>query len=586
MILKKLLIYSYNSTELIKEYRFKENGLNVILGERKYEGQEANGVGKTTMVESINFLLGGSCPEDFIGNSTISKKDIFLILHISVKGRELYLGRLINKTDWGFICNSNTISYNLDDWIAKESNDDFKEYINEFIFQHKSPEPTLSALREYIIRDEKKGFGDITLPNRNAMYQHMYLAYLFQLPYDYEQQIAKIKKRQKELNKKLNVIRSLKKEIESLKLEEKKIFKKLNNLDEQIKNVELTNKFAEDAEQYKKYKEKYNRLQGRIFDFEHIKKQYIRNIEGLEERLNEIKALNDIEPFWDQLIDYFPSKIKKNYKDIETFYDFMVDNRGKYFKHKIKEIDIELVKVKKELAEIERFMSLYSKSFKNSDIIFDITNINEEKSMLYDDLSKIRGKISIYEEKTQVTSEINKVKGNVLKQIEIKQDAFKNYKMEIETLKSLFNELVSAAYNETGILEFELNNNTGVNDTTGRIKISCRIDDEKSHGRLYMKVNMFDLTWFINGLEKNSKIKFLIHDGSYSKPDKFAKGKLLNYVDSYLDDLGVGQYFITVNKDELSSEVIDQLNNKKSIIAKLQRGNEDKDRFFGFRYTD
>ncbi|MFA2757376.1 DUF2326 domain-containing protein [Bacillus paranthracis] len=151
----------------------------------------------------------------------------------------------------------------------------------------------------------------------------------------------------------------------------------------------------------------------------------------------------------------------------------------------------------------------------------------------------------------------------------------------------MFNKLVSEAYNETGLIEFELNNNTNVNDATGRIKITCKIDDEKSHGRHYMKVNMFDLSWLLHRLEESmERITFLIHDGSYSKPDRFAKTTLLKYVDDEMKKIERGQYFITINVDELADEVIGDFDKEGSIIAKLKRSKDNKDRFFGFRYTN
>ena len=84
MIIKKLLIYSYKTKGILKEYKFNDFGLNIILGERTEEGQETNGVGKTTMVESINYLLGGSCPKDFIGKKALLEKDILLVLEVEL----------------------------------------------------------------------------------------------------------------------------------------------------------------------------------------------------------------------------------------------------------------------------------------------------------------------------------------------------------------------------------------------------------------------------------------------------------------------------------------------------------------------
>lgn len=584
MIIKKLFIYSFISKKTLKEYKFNEYGLNVILGERKEEGQETNGVGKTTMVESINFLLGGSCPNDFKGKDALSTKDIFLILQVNKDGKNKFLGRLINQPEEGYILNSNTLTFDLGEWEIRE---EYKEYINQFIIEQRDDEPAFSALREYIIRDEKKGFIDISLPNRNSLNEAMYFSNLFGLPHDFELDISKIKKDQKDLNKKLSIINSLKHEIVDLKLKEEKISKEIRDLDEIVMNVKLTDKLKSDATEYSYSKKEYNKVQNSIFELEHVKKQYEKNINDLEEKIKEIKLLDDLEPFYEQLIGYFPQKIKKNYEQIQYFYDFMVENRGSYFKLQIENVTEQIKEQSKELNKIGEALSQKSLAFINTDIISDFSRINEEKNSKFEELAEIRVKINLYQEKTEVTTKINKLKIEVLRLTEIKQNIYTNYQAKIKNIEKLFNKFVKEAYEESGILEFELNNKTGINNSTGRIEINCQIDDEKSHGRLYMKVNMFDLTWFVNGLnEGGARIPFLIHDGSYSKPDKNAKMRLLNYVNNLLKQIGKGQYFITVNIDELDKEVFDEFDTEGLIIAKLRRGNNDKDRFLGFRYTN
>ncbi|MFP3514010.1 hypothetical protein SB775_31420, partial [Peribacillus sp. SIMBA_075] len=65
------------------------------------------------MVESINYLLGGSCPEDFFGKQPLTEKDIMIILQLVSEGKILYLGRLINQPNKGFILPGETLSFDL-----------------------------------------------------------------------------------------------------------------------------------------------------------------------------------------------------------------------------------------------------------------------------------------------------------------------------------------------------------------------------------------------------------------------------------------------------------------------------------------
>jgi uncharacterized protein YydD (DUF2326 family) len=584
MIIKRLIIHSYQLDETLKEYSFNENGLNLILGEKKGKGQETNGVGKTTMVESIDYLLGGSCPDDFIGKQALTEKDILLVLEILSGSQNIYLARLLNQPQKGYILPETTVTYDLKRWIDKED-DDYKKYINDIVLDLGKDTPSFSALREYIIRDEKAGFLDTGLPDRNAMYEASYLAYLFGLPHDFEKEISKYKKQHRELNQKLSIIRSLKDEISDLKLREKKLNKEIQELDNFIQKVDLSKKLSKDAENYQVSKTEYNHIQNTLFELQHIRKQYQSNIQDLQAKLDEIRLLNDIQPFYEQLIGYFPEKVKKNQSDIENFYSFMVESRGKYFSHKISEIDYEIEKKRKRIDELNKAIQRQSKSFRNTDIIADITKINEDKSIKFEELAQIRVKIGMYQEKTNITAEINRIKQEVLRQIDMKLDIFKSYESRIFEHKEMFNKLVSEAYDETGVFEIELVNDTALNATTGRVKVNCTIDDEKSHGRLHMKINMFDLTWFLNGLNHRENLTFLIHDGSYSKPNGEAKFKLLKYIDQELKSREKGQYFATLNVNELDVSEISELNDSKCIVARLIRTEDNKERFFGFRYT-
>ncbi|MGR5906355.1 hypothetical protein ACT7DI_26025 [Bacillus paranthracis] len=58
MILKKMFIYSFHENKKLKEYIFNSKGLNIILGEKREDKDETNGVGKTTMVDCLQMLLG------------------------------------------------------------------------------------------------------------------------------------------------------------------------------------------------------------------------------------------------------------------------------------------------------------------------------------------------------------------------------------------------------------------------------------------------------------------------------------------------------------------------------------------------
>ncbi|PFZ52792.1 hypothetical protein COL68_25545 [Bacillus wiedmannii] len=90
-------------------------------------------------------------------------------------------------------------------------------------------------------------------------------------------------------------------------------------------------------------------------------------------------------------------------------------------------------------------------------------------------------------------------------------DEVTSYKEQKERLQEIFNNLMQVTYNQYVFLDFKYDTRIK-NATLGRLKVSCSIPDEKLHGRLHVKVNMFDLTRFLYRKEQNEPIEFLIQN--------------------------------------------------------------------------
>jgi uncharacterized protein YydD (DUF2326 family) len=584
MIFDELRVFSFESNMTLKVYNFNHFGLNIILGEKKEENNEANTVGKTTMVESLKYLLAGNLPKDFKNKELLFQKDIFLVLKIFINSKSLFLGRQINNSEKGYILYSKDFIDNLLVWDEFESKV-YKQKIEQLFFGEDCSNPPFSGLKEYIFRDEKKGFTDIVLSERSSQQSHMYLAYLCGLPFKTEKEIGEIKKKEKELRDRIKLIDSISDKIHELRLTEGKLVKKSKELNQIIKNLDIAKKINNDANTYRDLKGKIELIQQKIFQLDQSKKQYEKNIANLENKLEQIKAFSDIQPFFEQLTGYFPEKITKNYQEISNFYNFMVDNRGKYFKNKIDDIGIELNELYIEKKNLESMINISTNLIKSKELVSDLTAIMTDINSTNAELAEVRVKIKTYEQKGELNAEINILKEQILRLTQLKYDEFLSCNDKIGLLTDMFNRLIWEAYGEEGFLEFEFENGTALNNVTGRIKIKCNIPDEKSHGRWYMKINMFDLSWFLSGLNSDLPVKFLVHDGSYCKPDRDIKAKLLKYVDSILRSYMSGQYIITINDDELDPEDLGYFKRNGSIIAELDRKNNDKNRFFGFKYT-
>jgi uncharacterized protein YydD (DUF2326 family) len=538
------------------------------------------------MIESIRYLLGAGTPKDFTNRNKLVDENIMFVLEVIINGISIFLGRIITESKKGYIKISGDLNFNLDNWKCYKDKD-YKKEIEELLLKNisETERPSFASIREYIIRDEKSGFTDLTLPRRSAISSYEILSFLLGINCKDEWDILELKNKQQELQDKLKVIETLNGDISEIKINEKKIQDELDNLTDIVNSLNIKENIKINEEEYKKAKNELKSISGKIIKLEHIKDQYRTNIDNLVKKVDSIKALDDIKEFYKQIANYFPEQLEKNYDEILEFYNFMVDNRGKYFESKIAQLNTTIEELQNQKVEIEEKVNKEASVLKNTTVIEDLNSIIEKIKEKNSELADLKLKVEQYSQKDTINKEINKVKQEVIRVTNLKQEVFDAQKTIREKLSSIFNNLVQVTYGESGILELEYNNKTNLKDTTGRVKINCSIIDENSHGRQYMKINMFDITWLLSRVDNNFPIKFLFHDGSYVKPDnKEAKYKLLNYVDNVLCKKKSGQYFVTLNKDELEKDDIEKFINEKKVAAFLNR-ESDENRFMGMKYV-
>lgn len=586
MIICNLYIYNPEEGTILKQYNFNTEGVNIILGEKREDNDETNGVGKSTMIDCLSFLLGKSFTNYYSNNEVLLQKNLFIALKVKVGEDVVFLARSFNNPKYGYSLEGlETLCFEIDKW-QKHSLKLFRLYVEEKVLGESIENISFAALREYIIRDEKNGFNDIVLPNRNGLKQYIFLNYLFTMPYLSEYEIRSAKEVIDDLNNHIKLIESMSTNITHLKVSEEQIQKDINELKTTIEQAETGTKYKQSSTDYSLIKKELNNIQNQIFEYEHICRQYQVNIDNLEEKVTEIKQLDDVEGFYQDLIGFFPKDVKENYNKVREFYDFMVESRGEYFKNKIATLDSELKKLYGRKQELENELNESSKILKSEDYIKDLSIVLDELRNKEVELAEVRVRINDYNKKNDIFEKINELQQEILRINSMKYDEFLSYKSKKERLQEIFNQLMEVAYNQNGFLDFEYDNRISYsnNATTGRVKISCSIPDEKSHGRLHMKINMFDLTWFLNRVINNLSINFLVHDGSYSNPDPHVKGVLLKYLDEILKREHKGQYFVTLNKTELLPQDLDALDQAGAVVAKLNRLNNDQNRFFGFKF--
>lgn len=587
MIFKSLSVISLTKKERINYIEFNPVGLNVILGEKHDEEDETNGVGKTALFEAIRYCLGSKLPSSFDKKQNLQKLDVLLILKIYIYGSDLYLARLINDSSYAYTNTSDSV-LDLSAWDMY-TYDDYRNYIQhiileEFNEQYKINAPSFSSLRELLMRDEKTGFTSISIQNRNAMKINQQILFLSLLPSNYESLISCKKSDIKELDEKLKRIKEIGLEINELKLKYSKTEQEIFELKEILSNANISKKLNYDENQYYELKSKLNSINLEIRKLQFAKRQLKSNIDNLQHNLEKINEFISLKEFYNQTIGYFPKAIEKNYEDMYDFYDFMLKNRGEYTKKQIENIDKKLFPLLDTQTELLETLKENTEFAKNSSLVKDLQSISNQITEKYKIIAEYKYKMDLYLEKGYLETEKKKAKDTLDVLINKLKLDYEKHSENILNIISHFEKLCQVSYNSTGQLSFEFNDDTKKNSATGRIKITCSIEDETAHGRHYMKINMFDTALLFNRIDNNQGLTFLFHDGSYSKPAENVKKHFLMEVDRYLKEKKQGQYFITANVEEMDKELLNNLESNGSIVAKFQRTDDDSSRFMGVKY--
>lgn len=588
-----LTVYSIKQKQKLNYFEFKSYGLNLILGEKSLDNDETNGVGKTAMLKSIEYCLGSKIPSSFQGNEILEQLDILFILKIEKNGKYIDIARSVIDTEFIYIyeSNNNIVLHEIDlkYWEPMDI-DSYKNYIQLFVYnEFKSVDisriPSFATVREYIIRDEKKGFSDITISDRKQLNNYRILSVLSLMFCDFENDILKQKNEIKSLKAQLKEVDQIGKEIKIIESNHRKTLQEIETLKKIINESDVAHKLEIDETEYYELKKDLQKINIEIRKLSYAKKQHSNSLAKLDANIEKIDTLIELKDFYKEVLGSFPDSVIENFEQMKDFYAFMQSNRGEYVRKQLNAVEKELSNLKSKKELILNKLERNTRLARNTQFVIDMQHITEQLAEKYSEVAEYRYKIDLYSQRKDILSSIQTQENILFQQIENAKKEYNKSYVQAENIINIFNQLNEISYGQVeGELKYEFVDKSNQSANTGRVKITCTIPDDDAHGRYFMKINMFDLAMLINRINQGEGIPFLIHDGSYSKPAQRNKENLLRYIDSYLNDKQYGQYFVTVNVEELSEEFIKEATKNNCIVIRLKRNESNEDRFMGVKY--
>ncbi len=545
------LISLSSPTGFFSDIVFKD-GLNIILGKYSKSGKDINGIGKTTIINLIDYCL----LSDGVKTEFFSEKYSFL---------------KSEKVKLTFKLSGNCCS-------IERGFDDKKEVY--FQVNDELPKP-------YIDSDLRLILGSEMGREQSGVYDPLWfrtlMSFYVQNDHNFSARDASnvqkftVGKRQPELLTYifllLGIDNSLIWSFDNSSIELKNLRSDQSRINKQI--VEQTGRTVKDFRgECDSISRKIEKLEDGLDNYE-----FDENVADLEDKIQtlntQISSLNkehltfrskyrDIQESLEIDVDVDPNAIAKIYSDIHLeFSDFIrkglneviefrqeiSSNRSRFLKEreahyqeKLNAIRNKVVGLEKERAKI--YQMLDEKSAFDA-LKSAYTNLVEEKARLSSQLTYIE-QLDFIEEgiaikKSDVGNTVAKIvaeKGRFIETVDEIKDIYLDL---VEGSVDIDSSDISPYFN----IEFKANQNSP-------IRINLEVPRGRSLGKGRFKILAFDLTVFIASVARETNFpSFLIHDGVFHAIAHKTRIKFLNYINRKLSSLGDVQYIITVNEDEI-----------------------------------
>ncbi len=584
MILSKL----YSSDPRFKTMEFNE-GFNIIIGGvEKINKNDTHGLGKTTIVKLIDYmLLKGLKKGHFLKEHSEKFKNHIFFLEIKLNsGQYLTIKRGVEKnTKISFKRHKDgkqdLSKYN--DWdevdiAIRKAKTRLKKYLGfNVLIEH-----DYRKFLRYIIRaqgDYSKLFD--TLYGEKDKNWKPQLLELFGI--NNKEYVDKIKlvEEKEEINKKYSnpsgdYIASLQEKeqyLMDLEVEIKNLKEQIDNFDYYEIDGEITKEVADD-------------IYTQISNLNRVRFNLQVDIKKIKDKLNNVISdidLENLEILFEEVGIYFKDSLKKDYNDLINFNKQISKERKEHFKKSLTQKEKELEKLEESLLELNIRQSEVLKILSRNDEIKKIIDHQKEYNNLEIKKGKLETEIDFLSEGRNQLKKIEKL------DIEIAREDLK-IKTRLENKSDIQNKIVSLLIDLSTKIFYNLRASLtiGINGA-GNPQFSLKLRDKKTdeitseddgnHKKIYM-ISAFDIALIVAYLDK-SYYRFIFHDGNIEATDHRLKRAYLKTVKEYCNEHSF-QYITTAIEDEIKD--VEDLIEESDVALRLTDDEDHSGTVFGFNF--
>lgn len=574
----------YSTLETFDDIKFHK-GLNILLADvtqKSTDKDTRNGLGKTTFIEIIHFLLGGSCSRtSFLKLSRFSEH--FFIMDMKIDDSKLIVKRRGIESNYIYIlCEKGSKFETIFGSVEKKIKvTEWNKFLGASLFNLNSEDLRINenlkfrTLFPYFARKASDGgFLEASkyFKNQKVFPTQIALTYLLGLD-------TKLAIDQKMLDEKKKEIADLKKVLKTDAYKE--IVSENINLDTEITILnEKALNFRKELDSFQvhpKYKDieieasihakQISELSNRNF----IDRQIISDLKDAsmnEEQISEIS----IKDLYAEVEVKLPEALIKNFVDSKKFHESIISNRKNY-------LNSELNNYERIVQEREEQVKKLSNERSKSMAILSTHGALEQHSILQARLNELLNKIEIYKNQQNIISSIREEEANLkISEQKLIIEVTKSLE-EHKTMKQkailLVEEASKSLYNSAAQLNVGQTKN-------GRYDIEMVSRNQGSTGINSMLIYCFDMMLIQMSLYLERKMDILIHDSAlYDPVDERQVTEAIRFGKEKSLERGF-QYIITLNSDDLPEGMYEEV--KGNILPKVLMDSDESGTLLGVYY--
>lgn len=567
MKIKKLIVRKTKpSEEVIREIKFNEKGLNLIIDDTPESLRESgNSVGKSTAIKIIDLCLGARSVRELYYDSDTRSENVVVkefLDEYKVQAELILIAENKKKCSIKRDLFPRGKKYIFDKPYPEQ---DFGDELKKIIFDLKEPRPTFRQLIPKFVRventAEERMIKFLPIMTGSDVYDTIY-CFLFQI---YSDELlskkGEITERLSECQKTIQTLEKSKSisSLSVLKQSLEIINSDLKDLDDKRNKLSYMDEYREELDSKRKLTLRINDLQEKmeLAEFE------IANIENSIVSLSKEKSeinIQILQAIYQEAKSYIPA-LQKNFEDMISFHNSMIQNRIDFIQKQLN--------VKKEL--LEQYSAQLATILEQKEKI-TIEALDEglldELNMLnhkIEDLSLKKGEIK---QSIQLLEEQEAVRQDLNKELLVIQNQMENDGIDekIKKFNQFFSDYCDKLYGEKYLLAY---NENWKEEKKFPVSIAS-LGGKVGTGKKKAVIVAFDLAYMQYSIEMGIKVpQFVIHDKMENT--HINQIKTIFEICEGID----GQYIIPILRERIDK--VEQKYVEKAKVLELSTNNK----FFG-----